>query len=100
FVGVLGTFMTGSNTNSNILFGALQRDTATLLGLPVTTILAAQTTGGALGGIIAPAKLVVGCSTVGLSGNEGPVIRVAVRYGLAMSRVVGLATVIAVALWC
>lgn len=99
FVGVLGTFMTGSNTNSNILFGALQRDTATLLGLPVTTILAAQTTGGALGGILAPAKLVVGCSTVGLSGNEGPVIRVAVRYGLAMTLVIGLVTLVAVALW-
>src|SRR5699024_1273392 len=68
FIGVLGAFMTGSNTNSNILFGALQLNSARLLDLPIGLILAAQTTGGALGGIIAPAKIIVGCSTVGLAG--------------------------------
>lgn len=91
-IGVLGCFMTGSNTNSNILFGALQRDTALLLNLPATIILAAQTTGGALGGIVAPAKLIVGCSTVGLSGSEGPVIRTSVKYGVVMIVLIGLAT--------
>jgi lactate permease len=74
FIGALGAFMTGSNTNSNVVFGALQRDTAALLGLSVTLILAGQTAGGALGSVLAPAKVIVGCSTVGLSGEEGPVI--------------------------
>jgi lactate permease len=97
FIGVLGCFMTGSNTNSNILFGALQRDTARLVGLPVATILAAQTVGGALGGVLAPAKLIVGCSTVGLSGQEGPVIRASVKYGVAMTIIVGIAALVAVA---
>jgi lactate permease len=31
FVGLLGCFMTGSNTNSNVLFGVLQRDSAIIL---------------------------------------------------------------------
>jgi len=96
FIGVLGCFMTGSNTNSNILFGALQRDTSQLLGLPATIILAAQTTGGALGGIIAPAKLIVGCSTVGLNGQEGPVIRAGVKWGLMITLLIGIATFVAV----
>ncbi len=95
FIGVLGAFMTGSNTNSNILFGALQRDTAGLLGLSTTVILAAQTAGGAIGSMLAPAKIVVGCSTVGLGGQEGPVLRQGVRYGLFIAAVIGLAT----ALW-
>jgi lactate permease len=94
FVGVLGAFMTGSNTNSNILFGALQLDTARLLDLPVGLILAAQTTGGALGGIIAPAKIIVGCSTVGLSGREGPVIRAGVKYGVGITAIIGLVTLV------
>jgi lactate permease len=94
FIGVLGAFMTGSNTNSNILFGALQLDTALLLDLNVGLILAAQTTGGALGSIIAPAKIIVGCSTVGLSGREGPVIRSGIKFGLAITGIIGLVTML------
>ena len=94
FIGVLGCFMTGSNTNSNILFGALQRDTATVLGLPKAVILAAQTAGGALGSMVAPAKIIVGCSTAGLSGQEGPVIRQCVRYGIVITTIIGIITLI------
>jgi lactate permease len=90
--------MTGSNTNSNILFGALQRDTAGLLGISTPVILAAQTTGGALGSMLAPAKIVVGCSTVGLGGEEGPVLRQGVRYGMIITSVVGLITLLWVSL--
>jgi lactate permease len=93
-IGVLGAFMTGSNTNSNILFGTLQRDTAQLLGVSTTAILAAQTTGGALGSMLAPAKIIVGCSTVGLGGQEGPVLRVGVRYGLAIAGIIGVVTLL------
>jgi lactate permease len=82
FIGALGAFMTGSNTNSNVVFGALQRDTAQLLGLSVTLILAAQTAGGALGSVLAPAKVIVGCTTVGLGGQEGKVIGKMLLYGL------------------
>lgn len=94
FIGVLGAFMTGSNTNSNILFGALQLDTALLLDLNVGLILAAQTTGGALGSIIAPAKIIVGCSTVGLVGREGPVIRAGIKFGLAITAIIGVVTIV------
>jgi lactate permease len=89
FIGVLGSFMTGSNTNSNILFSALQRDSAVLLGLPPAVLLAAQTTGGALGSMVAPAKIIVGCSTVGLSGKEGPVVKAGARYGLVITAIIG-----------
>ena len=82
FIGALGAFMTGSNTNSNVVFGALQQETATLLGLSVPVILAGQTAGGSLGSVLAPAKIIVGCSTVGLGGEEGPVIRRMLLLGL------------------
>lgn len=82
FIGTLGAFMTGSNANSNVVFGALQQETATLLGLSVPIILAGQTAGASLGSVLAPAKIIVGCSTVGLGGQEAPVIRRMLLLGL------------------
>ena len=90
WIGLLGAFMTGSNTNSNVVFGVLQKNTAELAGLSVALILAAQTTGGALGSMIAPAKILVGCSTVGLSGKEGPVLKATLRYGLVITFIIGV----------
>ena len=45
FIGALGAFMTGSNANSNVVFGALQQETAALLGLSAPIVLAGQTAG-------------------------------------------------------
>ena len=90
FVGAVGAFITGSNTNSNVLFGALQRDIAQTLGYAAPILLAAQNAGGALGSVFAPAKVIVGCSTVGLSGEEGKVIRYLLRYELPLLGLLGL----------
>ena len=92
FIGALGAFMTGSNTNSNVVFGGLQQQVATLVGVSPLIILAAQTAGGAVGSLFAPAKVIVGCSTVGLGGEEGSVLRAAMRYGLAIVAGLALAT--------
>lgn len=99
WIGLLGAFMTGSNTNSNVVFGVLQQQTAELAGLSTAVILAAQTTGGALGSMIAPAKIIVGCSTVGLSGQEGPVLKMTIKYGLIITTIVGVITLATVTLW-
>jgi lactate permease len=88
WIGTLGAFMTGSNTNSNVVFTTLQQQTATLLDLSIPLILAAQTTGGALGSVLAPAKVIVGCSTVGLTGQEGRALRASLPYGLALIAIV------------
>ncbi len=74
-IGALGAFMTGSNTNSNVIFAALQLRTANILGLAAPWVLAAQTAGGAVGSVIAPTKVVVGAATAGMEGREGEVIR-------------------------
>ena len=89
FIGLLGAFMTGSNTNSNVVFAPLQRATAELVAAAVPVILAAQTTGGSLGSMLAPAKIIVGCSTAGLGGEEGRVMRKTVPYGLAITAIIG-----------
>ena len=92
FIGALGAFMTGSNTNSNVVFGSFQRDAATILGLNVLIILAAQTAGAAVGSVFAPAKVIVGASTVGLGGKEGPVLKKVMTYGLVLVAAVSVIT--------
>jgi lactate permease len=46
----------------------------------VAIILAAQTSGGALGSVIAPTKVVVGASTGGMAGREGEIMRKLLVY--------------------
>ncbi|MCP4427814.1 MAG: L-lactate permease [Chloroflexi bacterium] len=93
FIGALGAFMTGSNTNSNVVFGQLQQGTAVALNLSVPLILAAQTAGGAIGSLFAPAKVIVGSSTVE-GADDGEVLKLAALYGLAIVLVIGLLTLI------
>ncbi|HSJ91694.1 MAG TPA: L-lactate permease [Ilumatobacter sp.] len=74
-VGALGTFVTGSATASNVLFTELQESTAEAADLPVTPLLGAQGFGAAVGNIICPHNIVAAVATVGLTGQEGPVLR-------------------------
>jgi len=90
FLGLLGTVITGSNTNSNVLFGALQRDGARLLTMDPVLMAALQTAGGALGSMLAPAKVVLATATTGLAGQEGRVMRITARYALVLTAALGL----------
>lgn len=89
-VGVLGAFMTGSNTNSNVMFGALQTQIAQILGVSSLIMAAAQTAGGSIGSMLAPAKVIVGTSTVGLTGREGEVIGKTLKYCVLLAVLLGI----------
>jgi lactate permease len=90
WIGAIGSFITGSNTNSNLLFGLLQKRTAELLGLNIIVILAAQTTGGSIGCAFAPTRIIVGTITVNSSGEEGKVLRKVLPYSLVLLLVIGI----------
>jgi lactate permease len=75
FVGVLGTFVTGSATASNILFTEFQVSAAEQTGMPVLRALGAQGYGAAIGNTIAPHNVIAGAATVGLTGREAEVLR-------------------------
>ena len=96
WIGAIGAFMTGSNTNSNVVFGLLQLQTAQLLDLPVAVILAGQTAGAALASVLAPTKVVVGASTAGMAGKEGLVMRKLISYTLILVFSISLLTQIGV----
>lgn len=75
WLGAVGAFLTGSNTNSNLMFAPLQQSMARALGMKEEILLAAQTAGGAVGSVLSPAK--VGVGAIGVAGElkEGDVLR-------------------------
>lgn len=75
FVGGLGSFITGSNTVSNLLFAEFQWGMASQLSLPHQIIVAAQAVGGAFGNMVCIHNIVAVCAVVGLSGQEGAILR-------------------------
>ncbi len=93
-IGVVGAFMTSSNTASNILFAPLQQQAATALEIQEPTIIGAQSTGGAIGNAIAPANVVLGTGTAGIVGREGDVLRFTLPYAGAAAVLVGAATLL------
>ncbi|MEL6151058.1 MAG: L-lactate permease [Chloroflexota bacterium] len=97
-LGVLGAFMTSSNTASNVLFAPVQETIATLAGLPVSTIIAAQGAGAAVGNAIAPANIVLGTGPAGILGQEGRVMREALPYAVIGTVFVGMGAWLLVAL--
>jgi lactate permease len=98
WIGALGAFMTGSNTNSNVVFALLQMRTAQLLGYSVVIILAGQTAGAGLASVVAPAKIVVGTSTADLAGREGEVMRKMLPYIIILVLLISLLTSIGVSI--
>ncbi len=95
-IGVVGAFTTSSSTSSNVLFSDLQITIARLKDLPEATILAAQSAGGAIGNAIAPANIVMGASTAGISGKEGEIMRKTMPWTIAAFLLTGVATVLLV----
>ncbi|NCC25602.1 MAG: L-lactate permease [Deltaproteobacteria bacterium] len=91
FIGGLGSFITGSNTVSNLLFAEFQWGMATQLDLPRQLIVAAQAVGGAMGNMICIHNIVAVCAVVGLSGMEGAILRKTFWPFLLYGTVIGLA---------
>ncbi|NUE03833.1 L-lactate permease [Halorubraceae archaeon YAN] len=74
-VGMVGAFVAGSITVSNITFTAFQFEVGTTLGLSTTLLIAAQSIGAAIGNLIAIHNVIAALATVGMAGATGRVIR-------------------------
>lgn len=74
-LGAAGSFMSGSTTSSNALFSGLQAETAHVLGIPVTAVVAAQTVGANIGNSVAPVIVATGLGSVGAPQESSRVIR-------------------------
>jgi lactate permease len=83
-IGWLGVAVTGSDTSSNALFGALQVTAANDAGMSQTLLAAANSSGGVLGKMISPQNLAIGAAAVGLAGQEGDLFRKVLGWSLVL----------------
>ncbi|WEF24700.1 L-lactate permease [Paracoccus sp. S3-43] len=94
FLGWLGVFLTGSDTSSNALFGALQATTAQQIGVSDVLLVAANTTGGVTGKMISPQSIAIACAAVGLAGRESDLFRFTLKHSLAFTTMIGIITTV------
>jgi len=89
-LGWLGVALTGSDTSSNVLFGSLQKITATQLGLSPILMAAANSSGGVMGKMIDAQSIVVASTATRWYGHEGDILRYVFFHSLALAALVGL----------
>ncbi|AKU27106.1 L-lactate permease [Geobacillus sp. DSP4a] len=89
-LGWLGVFITGSDTSSNLLFGNLQKVTATSIGMDPVLALAANSSGGVVGKMISPQSIAVACAAVGLTGKESDLFRFTVKHSIFLIILIGI----------
>jgi lactate permease len=83
-IGWLGVAVTGSDTSSNALFGALQVTAAKDAGIDPTLLAAGNSSGGVLGKMISPQNLAIGAAAVGMAGQEGDLFRKVLKWSVLL----------------
>lgn len=91
-LGWLGVFITGSDTSANLLFGNLQKVTATSVGMPPVLALAANTSGGGTAKMISPQSIAIAAAAVGLNGRESELFRFTFKHSVLLVIVIGILT--------
>ena len=89
-LGWLGVALTGSDTSSNVLFGSLQKITATQLGLSPILMGAANSSGGVMGKMIDAQSIVVASTATRWYGHEGDILRYVFFHSLVLAALVGV----------
>jgi L-lactate permease len=90
WLGMLGVFLTGSDTSSNTLFGPLQATTAKVSGLDPILMGATNSSAGVMGKMISPQNLSVGAAGVGAVGREGEIFSKVIFHSLVLTTLMGL----------
>src|ERR1051326_8926292 len=98
-LGWLGVALTGSDTSSNVLFGSLQKITATQLGLSPGLMGAANSSGGVMGKMIDAQSIVVASTATNWYGHEGSILRYVFKHSLALASLMGLLVLLQAYVW-
>ena len=79
-IGVLGAFVTGSGTSTNVLFGNLQLETALSLNLNPYWITAANVMGAGIGKMVCPQNIAIGAGAIGITGSDSKILAAVFKY--------------------
>ena len=94
FLGLLGGFVSGSETSSIAMFTALHLSTAEKIGAIGLLIAAASGIGGGLASVISPAKLQNASASIDRIGEEAGVLRVTFVISLIITAIAALMTLL------
>jgi lactate permease len=89
-IGALGTFVTGSDTSANVLFGKLQVEVASQIGVDPYWLAAANTAGATGGKMISPQSIAVATAATGLVGSEGKLLNQTLKYCVVYVAILGV----------
>jgi lactate permease len=91
YLGWLGTFLTGSDTSTNALFGNLQVVTADKLGLSPALMAASNSSGGVMGKMISLQNISVAAAATGMpASEEAKLFRFTLKHSVFLAGIVGL----------
>lgn len=91
YLGLLGSFITGSATVSTLTFAPIQYSAAVDTGLNVNLVLGQQIAGAAAGNMICVHNVVAAAAVVGMVGKEGDIIRKTLLPALLYGLLLGIA---------
>lgn len=93
--GALGAFITGSGTNSNVLFGPLQTAAAQdIPGASAAWLAACNSAGAGVGKMLSPQSIAIAIGAVGaaVEGKESEIMKMALPYFIGGIIILGLVT--------
>jgi lactate permease len=95
FLGLLGGFISGTETSAIAMFTRYHVETSNLIGANSMVVAASNGVGGGLASVLSPAKIQNAAAVIDEIGIEGQVI----RYGLIVAVLMTLVTAILTLLW-
>jgi lactate permease len=96
FIGVLGSFLTGNNTNANVLFGAFQYSIAETLNMTRATMTAVQSMMAGVAVSIGPTLILMGALASGQKGVESTILKKLLPIVLLIALVLGIINMIVI----
>jgi lactate permease len=95
FMGLLGGFISGSETSAIAMFTKYHVETSNLIGASAIHVAASNGIGGGLASVLSPAKIQNAAAVIDEIGIEGEVI----RYGMVVAVLMTLVTAVLTLLW-
>lgn len=89
-IGALGTFITGSDTSANALFGELQKQTALQIGSSPEWLAASNAAGATIGKMVSPQSIAIAVSAIGLPDLEGKILKRTLKYAIIFVALLGI----------
>lgn len=98
-IGALGTFVTGSGTSSEVLFGNVQLEAARAIGTNEFWLVAANSLGTSAGKMLAPQSIAIGCAACALTGKDGEILGKIAKYAFSYLAIMALIIFFGASLW-